>query len=117
MKNSLPAPAFALAIALLLSQAQAYAECPRIETLIEREQRLQYHLDRGIAEGQLSPGQSERLGRRLQKLNKEICTLRDRHCLTADDERWLNEQMTDVSAQLFRAIHKAETRLAGRPGF
>lgn len=110
----LQALALSLTTALLLSSTQAYAECARVENLVEREKLLQYHLDRGTQLGQLSPSQSDRIQKKLQKLDKEICYLRDRHCITVADEHWLNEQLTGVSVQLFRALRKGEVKLAER---
>jgi hypothetical protein len=113
--NVFTACALILAAVLLLPCLSAYADCPRIENLVERDQRLQFHIDRGTAEGQLTASQSERLRRRLQKIDKQICYLRDRHCVNANDERYLNEQLTSLSVQIFRALHRAEDRVAQRP--
>jgi hypothetical protein len=99
---------------LALAPMAAFAECANVESLVQREARLESHVERGAMNGYLTQNESIKFKRKLGHMREVLSWHQERRCLTLMDNRQINDELTRVSVQLFRALHRGESRASGR---
>lgn len=84
---------------------------PRVNQVNKREQNQQNRIANGVKSGQLTPGETRRLERgeqRLQK-NEKKDMAKDNGHLTRQDQRHLNREANHMSKRIYKNKHNAKT--------
>jgi len=78
----------------------------------KRADRQQERIAQGVKSGQLTAGETARLERKEAGLNKEVRGMRqeDGGKLSAADRALVNHQQNQLSRQIYRQKHDAQTR-------
>jgi hypothetical protein len=97
--------------AMALTPIAALADCVSIEPLLQREARLESHVERGQEHGYLSQNEGQKFKRKLERLRETLSWYKSHHCMSVSDGRQLNDELTRVSVQIFRALHRGESRI------
>jgi hypothetical protein len=92
-----------------LCACAACADCVSIEPLLEREARLEKHVSAGTESGVLSVSESERFKKKLQSIRSLLSGYKNRHCMSSAQMRDIDEELTGVSQQIFRALRRSRT--------
>src|SRR5947207_15684890 len=93
-----------VAIAAILLPLAAAAECPAIEELGRREARLVSRVDYGVQCGKISPAQSLRLKKELERIAEKIAKYSQSRCLSTSENSRFMQELDGVSVRISRAL-------------
>ena len=84
---------------------------PRVNQVNRREQNQQNRIANGVKSGQLTPGETRRLERGEQRLekNEKRDMAKDNGHLTKQDQRQLNREANHMSKRIYKDKHNAKT--------
>jgi hypothetical protein len=82
----------------------ALAECPSLDSLSLRAQRLESRIEQGKSRGVISQEEAKRLQSRLGKLCKEVRNCQAAHCMSNFEYQQISSDFDRLSARISRAL-------------
>ena len=102
---------FAVAATLILSPMAIFAQAPATTTppptINQRKENQQDRIAQGVKSGQLTPGETAKLEKQQQGINRETAGMREANGgkLTAADKKAVNQQQNRASRNIYNKKH------------